>query len=126
MYFALSSLCEPITLSSVMHVTPKEAINPTKKTLMVTFDVEINDQIGKNQTDNEVLEEMVQQFGNIRDMYDGELNPFNMIKVGKPEAVVLEANHWTPKSLISTLWMTCFFCTTETKCKLGDGQNAWT
>lgn len=53
----------------------EEAIDLTNKILMAALDVEINQHVGKDWMDEEVLEEQRQLFGNLGGMYDGEPDP---------------------------------------------------
>jgi hypothetical protein len=97
-YFILPKSCRPIARSSITPVTPEELLEPANKVLAEELDKVIDEKIGKFRTNKEVAEELGMLCGPSGDLYDGVLNPFDEIEAVEEDALLPEADEWTPET----------------------------
>jgi hypothetical protein len=77
-------------------VTPEELLEPANKALVEELDKVINTKICKSRTNKEVAEELSTLSRPSRDLYDGDLDPFDEIEAAEETALMPEADEWTP------------------------------
>jgi hypothetical protein len=93
-YFIIPKSCRPIARLSVTLVTPEELLEPANKALAEELDKAIDEKIGKSWTDKEVAKELGSLFGSSRDLYDGDLDPFDEIEAVEEAGLMPEADEW--------------------------------
>jgi hypothetical protein len=75
-----------------------ELLEPANKAMVEELDKAINTKIGKFRTNKEVAQELGTLFWPSRDLYDGDLDPFDEIDAAEEAALMPEADKYTPET----------------------------